>query len=233
MQLKKIIKILSPEIIGVVILILAILWVITQNSKYESYIVLFTAILAVITSVFSIINLIKMKYCTGEHNLHQEWRKKIQDSSTIKLFLLRGARLFDEVNGVFYLENISDIPNLQNKCFQIILLDFQTITEDEYNQIQKIYSIDFRNFKHDQELNQITIDNLKKLKTKGYNIEFKLMKIQHISDRKMIIYDDIIYYTEYKSKSLLHQKGEYHKINSTDKDFDTIKNIFNSAWNML
>jgi len=64
-----------------------------------------------------------------------------------------------------------------------------------------------------------------------YNIEYKLIKPQKISDKKLIIFDELIYYTEYKTDLSIHQKWKYFKIKKNVEDFQVLKNIFDSVWN--
>ncbi len=163
-----------------------------------------------------------------EHSIRKEWKETLRETSTTSIFIIRGKRLFDPVDGPFYLPRINTKTSLR-----VLLLDLPGISDEEYKYLSKNYSLDWENRKFDETIYQQAINNIKNIQKKYKNgsVEIRKYSFANIPNKKTILFENNVFYANYQVNLGLHQFGEYYYANSNDNIYLKLQENFENVWN--
>lgn len=104
-------------ILLIVSVLICVFWISKNDGRYEPYAALATLIFSLVTLIENDTKVLSTFWNVhtkkGEIEVKKEWNKLLSTTSNTDVFIIRGARLFDRVNGDFYLPSSDTRTNLR------------------------------------------------------------------------------------------------------------------------
>jgi hypothetical protein len=176
-------------------------------------------------------NTFKIAFYKNEEEAHPDIEKDLMKSKKVKLYAIRGSRLFKEEDGLFYLKRYKKGKIEPLQVCQVLLLDFSPVTQEQYNKIQENVNLKWTTREEDTKTQQNTVKIINSLKS-DYNIEAKLYQQSDFQYFKMFIFDDYCYFTIYHKVGNAKEHQEYRLIKAKygDPMYESLESIFDANW---
>lgn len=173
---------------------------------------------------------LQIKFYKNEIEAHPEIEKELINSKKHKIYIIKGNKLFKENEGLLYLKKYKKADFHPLHEFQVLLLDFDNTSNEQYERLRENISASWENREDDTNTQHRTVNTINSLKP-NFNIKYRVYNPNNFQYFKMFIFDDYCYFTIYHRIGIKpHQDYRFIKVGNKTPIYESLESIFDTNW---